>query len=175
MRLISHRYVIIYPASQPFMLLFSTHSVPVLLETSHAVRPGGQQGCHITPHIQRRQSCMYVCAIEHVMYVSILQSGQYMYGEVGVFASPLCKYDLRKRDSFVLYWVRVRRVCIMWWYVVFYCFVAMVVYISSSVMGSGFVLMLCMYPVLLNVFCFLSLEVCWSIISMCSGCDDIYI
>ena len=27
-----------------------------------------------------------------------------------VLASPLCKYDLRKRDLFVLSWARVRRV-----------------------------------------------------------------
>ena len=46
--------------------------------------------------------CIYVCAVEHVLCgcASILQRRQY--GEVCVFASNLCKYDLKKDDLLVL-------------------------------------------------------------------------
>ena len=40
--------------------------------------------------------------------VSMLQRGHS--GDGCVFASTLCKYDLRKRDLLVLSWARVRRV-----------------------------------------------------------------
>ena len=37
--------------------------------------------------VRRRQSCVYVCTVEHVLYVSVLQRG--MYGEVCEFAFTL--------------------------------------------------------------------------------------
>ena len=43
-----------------------------------------------------------MCAIEQVLCGSVLHRGQY--GEVCVFASTLCKYDLRKDNLFVLSW-----------------------------------------------------------------------
>ena len=42
--------------------------------------------------------------------VSIFQGEQY--GEVCVFGSTLCKYDLRKVDLFVLSWAMVRPLCL---------------------------------------------------------------
>ena len=39
--------------------------------------------------------------------IFVLQRGQY--GKVCMFASTLCKYDLRKGDLFVLSWASVRR------------------------------------------------------------------
>ena len=54
----------------------------------------------------------------------------------------------------------------MWWCVVFYCFVIMVVcivlrlvFMSCSVMVSGYLPMFVVYIVLLNAVCFLSLGV----------------
>ena len=37
---------------------------------THAIRPGAQQGCHsngISQQIQRRQRCVYVCAVKQVL------------------------------------------------------------------------------------------------------------
>ena len=42
--------------------------------------------------------------------VSVLHRGQY--GEVCVFASTLCKYDLRKGDLFFLSWARLLSMCV---------------------------------------------------------------
>ena len=47
----------------------------VLLETTHAVYPGGQQGCHsngISPQFQKRHGSMYVCAVEQMVWVFAL-------------------------------------------------------------------------------------------------------
>ena len=46
----------------------------------------------------------------YVMCVSVLQRGQY--GEVCLFSSILCKYDVRKGDLSVLNLTRVQRVCL---------------------------------------------------------------
>ena len=51
---------------------------------------------------------MYACIVEQMLCVSVLQRGQY--GEVGVLASTLWKYDLRKSDLFVMSLARVQGV-----------------------------------------------------------------
>ena len=50
---------------------------------------------------------MYVCANEQVFMVcvSVLHRGHY--GEECVFASTLCKYDMRKGYLFILSWARI--------------------------------------------------------------------
>ena len=55
-----------------------------------------------------------VCAVEQVVCVTYLcfPEGTWQYGEVCVFTSTLCKYNLKKGDLLVLSWARVRRVCL---------------------------------------------------------------
>ena len=52
------------------------------------------------------------------------------------------------------------------------CIVVILVFMSCSVMVSGFVLIVVVYLEFLNVVCFLSLGVCLCIVSLCSGCDE---
>ena len=51
-----------------------------------------------------------LCTVEQVMGVLVLQRG--LYGELCVFASKICKYDLWKEDLFVISRARVRRMCL---------------------------------------------------------------
>ena len=68
----------------------------MLLQWDQSTNPKATELC------VQLNKCFVVC-------FTVLQRGQY--GEVGVFASTLCKYDLKKGNLFVLSWVRVRRVC----------------------------------------------------------------
>ena len=51
------------------------------------------------------------------------------------------------------------------------CIVVRLIFMSCYVMVAWFVLMFVMYLVLLNVVCFLNMEVCLYIVNFCSGCD----
>ena len=51
------------------------------------------------------------------------------------------------------------------------CIVVRLMFMSCSVMVSGFVLMCVVYLVLLNVMCIFSMGLCLCIVSLCSAYD----
>ena len=80
-----------------------------LWSTSQLLRPSGQQCSHsggVCPQIQGRQCGVYVGAVEEMMCVVCVDVTEGNSGDGCVLASPLCKYDLRKGDLFVLSWAR---------------------------------------------------------------------
>ena len=80
---------------------------------SFSVHPSGQQCSHpgrICPQIQGSQCGMYVGEVEEMMFVVYVSVTEGHSGDRYDLASPLCKYDLRKGDLFVLSWARMRRV-----------------------------------------------------------------
>ena len=105
-----------------------------------------------------------------------------------VFASTLCKYDLRNGDLFVLSWAMVRRVCLESvssvvfkcgsgvcsillfcdYGGVYCCEVGVYVLLCN---GVWVLMMFVVYLVLLNVIYFLSMRVCLCIVGLCSWCD----
>ena len=100
-----------------------------------------------------------MCAVEQVC-VSVLQRGHY--GEVGVYASTMCTYDLRKRDLCVLSWVKVRRLCLeSISSVVFYVVVVVCTIVLISRFARCFVTMVVCNILLISCFarCFVTMVV----------------
>ena len=101
--------VVVYPLPLPLFLRGVRSSR--FWSTSQLIPPSGQELHHssvVCQQIQVRRA--YMDAVEQIMCVVCVDVTEGNNGDRCIWASTLCKYNLRKRDLYVLSWAMVRRV-----------------------------------------------------------------